>query len=474
MNIKKLGWGFAIMVMALLQVWNATPAHAAGGFSGAIYTTTKSGEIVNANIFADCEDVYLNGGPQNSHANGLPNGVYFFQVTDPSGKTLLSKDNAADRMLLVANGVVSGKVGTHDNGDYNDANMSTPVRLWEFNETPNNGDEHKAWLIPVGAATIDDDDPRVLHFSDADAKTDNFKCRHHDLPPETVTISGLKYYDSAVNGVLDPGDLPVQGIKVSITLTDGVTSTTVVVTTNILGQWALEIPVGSAVSGMACEIAPPAQPTYSWVQTGPLVGATSGLDAVADSNKCWTFTVGNTNISGLDFGNVAIGAGGGLTLGFWSNKNGAKVITSPSNLLPTVLALNLRKANGAFLGNVSLADFQKFLTGASATNMANMLSAQLAAMDLNVLSYPSNPFSGGVNPSALIYAPGAASANVNGFTTVGALLTEANTELGLHGLALDGSPYRAYQEALKTALDKGNNNLTFVLAVPPIPPVLYP
>jgi hypothetical protein len=31
---------------------------------------------------------------------------------------------------------------------------------------------------------------------------------------------------------------------------------------------------------------------------------------------------------------------------------------------------------------------------------------------------------------------------------------------------LDGSPYRAYQQALKNALDKANNNLTFVQSTP--------
>ena len=41
-------------------------------------------------------------------------------------------------------------------------------------------------------------------------------------------------------------------------------------------------------------------------------------------------------------------------------------------------------------------------------------------------------------------------------------MAEANTELGLHGSTLAGSPYRNYQELLKTALDSANNNLTFV------------
>jgi hypothetical protein len=80
-------------------------------------------------------------------------------------------------------------------------------------------------------------------------------------------------------------------------------------------------------------------------------------------------------------------------------------------------------------------------------------------MELNVRN-------GNVSGSALVYAPGASSANANGFATVAALMAEANAELGAHGLVLDGSAYRTYQEALKNALDKANNNLTFVQSNP--------
>ena len=34
--------------------------------------------------------VYINGGPQNEDTQGLPDGTYYFQVTNPSGAVLLS------------------------------------------------------------------------------------------------------------------------------------------------------------------------------------------------------------------------------------------------------------------------------------------------------------------------------------------------------------------------------------------------
>ena len=47
-----------------------------------------------------------------------------------------------------------------------------------------------------------------------------------------------------------------------------------------------------------------------------------------------------------------------------------------------------------------------------------------------------------------------------------AVMAEANAELGLHGLALSGAAWRNYQEALKNAIDKANNNLNFVQPEP--------
>jgi len=43
-------------------------------------------------------------------------------------------------------------------------------------------------------------------------------------------------------------------------------------------------------------------------------------------------------------------------------------------------------------------------------------------------------------------------------------MSEANTELGVHGTAMSADSWRAYQEKLKNALDNANNNLSFVLA----------
>ena len=119
-------------------------------FQGAIYTTLGDGTSVNANIYDAKEDVYLNGGPQNQNGSGLPNGLYLFQVTIPSGAVLLSTDAIQCRTLRVVGGVVSGYVHDatcltpdHLEGELNPANGSTPVQLIPFSNTTNNGSECK-------------------------------------------------------------------------------------------------------------------------------------------------------------------------------------------------------------------------------------------------------------------------------------------------------------------------------------------
>ncbi len=161
---------------------------ALAGLSGAIQTTDVTGTIVNGNVnYGLATDVYLSGGPQNLTASGLPDGTYFFQVTDPSGKTLLSTDNAICRQLLVMGGRVSGATGPcpHSNGTPNAGNGTTPVQLAPFSATPNGGMEYKAWLISQGGSTsISGTDPKVLIFDSKNSKTDNFKIPAGTPPPQ--------------------------------------------------------------------------------------------------------------------------------------------------------------------------------------------------------------------------------------------------------------------------------------------------
>lgn len=271
-----------------------------------------------------------------------------------------------------------------------------------------------------------------------------------------IQISGKKFYDKNVN-TLDDDGMVVAGIKIMIAncagsdVADCSTPTNAqTVYTDAEGKWSA-ILLAPTQWYIVNEVLPPAS---TWMQTFP-----------TDNNGMYIGEVGaeDPDQKNLCFGNVCLGAGGGKTLGFWSNKNGQALVGADD--LTMLRALNLRNADGTDFDPGTYVAFRTWILGATATNMANMLSAQLAAMKLNV-------FNGLVDGSAMIYAPGATSANTAGFASVADIIAEADAELGLHGLVLSDSPYRSYHEALKNALDKANNNLTFVQATPC--PVAYP
>jgi hypothetical protein len=78
------------------------------GLTGAISTTLSDGSMVNANQYELSCSVYLDGGPgphAPAKAAGLPDGDYYFQVTNPSGSLLFSTDPVSNRQVRVKNGV---------------------------------------------------------------------------------------------------------------------------------------------------------------------------------------------------------------------------------------------------------------------------------------------------------------------------------------------------------------------------------
>src|SRR5580704_9066716 len=106
--MKRYIYGAPALTLAVLL--SGTPSLRAQnkGLQGAIFTTVSNGSVVNGNQYDSPCSVYLDGGPgphAPATAAGLPDGDYYFQVTDPSGKTLLSTDVVTNRSFHVTNGV---------------------------------------------------------------------------------------------------------------------------------------------------------------------------------------------------------------------------------------------------------------------------------------------------------------------------------------------------------------------------------
>jgi hypothetical protein len=174
--------------------------------SGAIFTTTPNGSIVNENVrYPAKRNVYLDGGPPRNapaSAAGLKEGYYVFQITNPNGRVALSEDPAKCRIIRVSSeGVIvelvlpntlpdldltnnytpiskkgpkggpkaqllsvtpchipddpEGAAGEHEQHDTNhdldhwSDKGAIVVQMMPFLDTPNNGGVYKAWVTPL-------------------------------------------------------------------------------------------------------------------------------------------------------------------------------------------------------------------------------------------------------------------------------------------------------------------------------------
>lgn len=136
--------------------------------TGAVFTTGIDGTPVNGNIYPAQSDVYLNGGP-GAHGKcssaGLPDGDYYFVVTDPNTSTVLSTDAISQRKFRVSGGAIVSYLGsTHLLGTGRCSGNIT-VQLAPYKITPNPGGEYKVSVS------------RDPTFPNSATKTDNWKIR---------------------------------------------------------------------------------------------------------------------------------------------------------------------------------------------------------------------------------------------------------------------------------------------------------
>ena len=199
--------------------------------SGAIFTTVADGSEVNFNIDPNKDAVYLDGGPgpgAPQTAAGLDDGRYVFQVTDPSGKRLLSTDAAKCRQFDVNAGIITGVVATgcqHQTG-FDLDHGATTVQLMPYADTPNPGGVYKVWATLAlnyrcSLNVVDcgyKPGANVHGFVPSDSKTDNFKVKNGGVAQEIDT----RFFDD-VNGnnYWDAGEPLIDGLQVMWTDTLG-------------------------------------------------------------------------------------------------------------------------------------------------------------------------------------------------------------------------------------------------------------
>ena len=126
----------------------------------------------------------------------------------------------------------------------------------------------------------------------------------------TSVLSGTKYYDGNRNALFDVGELPVEGVQILVTLTDGEGVTTQTsVFTDESGNWSLTVPTGAQylISEDLPFTDPATEPGGFWEQTGPAPNE--------EGFRGYSGTVGSDDQGGLNFGNVCfhVDSGGNPT-----------------------------------------------------------------------------------------------------------------------------------------------------------------
>jgi len=291
------------------------------------------------------------------------------------------------------------------------------------------------------------------------------------------TICATMFYDANVNGTQDIGEPGISGWK--IVLTDSSTNSTTVFTGSN-GTVCVNVPAGTYT---VTEV----PPTGRWWNTRPTSCQVTVSPAACDQS--------------CSFGNACTNApANGLTLGFWSNKNGENILAANPGWVSLLNGLGcLRNANGSLHTFSNYADLKNWLLKGTAVNMAYMLSVQLATSILNE-AYNGQSGSmgvvipGGVNASTNVCIvsfltvnqaitcgspallsptvfPGSTTCGCtsnDGFVTIANLRARACCLLGTYNNTVAANTQRSYEECVKDLLDMINNNGN------PPPPSSYP
>lgn len=177
-------------------------------------------------LFLQRDEAFFAGGPNALPClawDSLADGLYFFQVTDPTGQTLLSTDPVSERTVRVQKGVIASYEGaTHTVGARNVCG-SLAVGLMPFRQPSGCGGAYLVWLTPIE------------HF---DGKPEDVApvcgdgCFHGFRPElsrafvtrvedrrscdRTFCVSGLKFEDRDGDGVRDSGEPALGGVEIRV------------------------------------------------------------------------------------------------------------------------------------------------------------------------------------------------------------------------------------------------------------------
>jgi len=290
-----------------------------------------------------------------------------------------------------------------------------------------------------------------------------------DLANGTGVLRVDTWYDANVSGTWDAGENAIDNWPIAIpALGSGPFFTTYIDYDTPEGDYTITE-------------ANPVQSNWYTTRNGGAPSAALRLTGSAVASQPAHVDAGGTTFAA--FGNVCFGGAGARGVGYWGSSSGQATLFANGG--DGIVFLNQfvpfpngssnygywRNANGSRVsytygsgvhyGFANFNAFRTWATSATATNMAYMLSVQLAAAKLNIAT-------GFVWSGEIVYAPGtiASPVYVPSFNDYWDLADEAQALLYANGAATlsigSGSALRARAQALKDALERANTNVGFV------------
>ncbi len=290
---------------------------------GSIATVASGSPAAPQQIFGRRQDVFLAGGPISTpcrFAEYLPDGKYYFQVTDPSGKQLLSTDTVSERAVTVKAGVIASYDGATHSADGKTACGSLAVNLMPFADAGSQKAAYVVWVTPAadfdGSVTAVDSicGAGCFHgFHPELSRAFAFRVEDKKSCEPTFCVSGVKFLDANGNGTRDSGEAGLPGVEIRVANEDGV------VLSGLSGPDGSFRICGLTDSG-AFKVSEKTPSGYT--QTGPVDRDVSRH--VFARGGAYIIEVCLEDVGGLDFGNKLIpNAIGGLKFEDL-NTNGAR------------------------------------------------------------------------------------------------------------------------------------------------------
>jgi rRNA maturation protein Nop10 len=315
-------------------------------FFGAIGTVGAGSPALPQQVFGHRGDVFLAAGPATTpcrFTDYVPDGKYYFQVTDSSGTVLLSTDPVSERAVTVKGGVIFAYNGTTHVTDGHTACGSLAVSVMPYADAGSQKAAYVVWLTAAanfeGSATAVDNicGAGCFHGFHTDlSRTYGFRVEDKKSCEPTFCVSGVKFNDANGNGLQDAGEAGLPGVEIRVTSEKGAV---------LSGLTAAD---GSyRICGLTDDVAYRVTETlpFGYSQTGPLDRDVSRH--VFARGSAYIIDLCDQDIAGLDFGNKLIpNAIGGFKFEDL-NANGARDPGEPP-LSGVTIHLNLAAAGNPF------------------------------------------------------------------------------------------------------------------------------